>query len=317
MESKILNRFFNEENGQSVIIVAIFMTLLLGITAFTADAGFLFFQRRNMQNAADAAALAGARELIEDASNVQSVVTNYVTDHGIDASDIEPPIINDNRVTVVLKGARPLFFARLFGLDGTNVSARATAAVGNIVSFRGGAPFAVPEEAWDGMEKDNEFTLYAKFSPGQQGDSPLGSGNWATINFIGSGASNDLIREWLEFGYNGEVSVDDTIYTAPGVGLNSALDILNKLKDDEVPLVIPIIDSAPPGSQPVIVTGFAAIVITDVKSTSGNPNNPNQQGQIELTAKVINPNEESFITSGEITEDPDYDFGVKGVALVE
>lgn len=52
------------KRGQSLVIIALSATALLGIIALGMDAGRLYFQRRDVQNAADAGALAGAEELI-------------------------------------------------------------------------------------------------------------------------------------------------------------------------------------------------------------------------------------------------------------
>jgi Flp pilus assembly protein TadG len=50
--------------GQSLVIIALSATALFGIIALGLDAGRLYFERRNVQNAADAGALAGAQDLI-------------------------------------------------------------------------------------------------------------------------------------------------------------------------------------------------------------------------------------------------------------
>src|SRR5437879_4240584 len=52
------------KRGQSLVIIALSATVLFGIIALGMDAGRLYFQRRDVQNAADAGALAGAEELI-------------------------------------------------------------------------------------------------------------------------------------------------------------------------------------------------------------------------------------------------------------
>ena len=52
------------KRAQSLVIVALSATALFGIIALGLDAGRLYFQRRDVQNAADAGALAGAQELI-------------------------------------------------------------------------------------------------------------------------------------------------------------------------------------------------------------------------------------------------------------
>jgi Flp pilus assembly protein TadG len=50
--------------GQAVVIMALAMVAIGGMVALAVDAGRLYFQRRQMQNAVDAGALAGAQDLI-------------------------------------------------------------------------------------------------------------------------------------------------------------------------------------------------------------------------------------------------------------
>ena len=57
------------KRAQSLVIVALSATALFGIIALGLDAGRLYFQRRDVQNAADAGALAGAQELIPTGVN--------------------------------------------------------------------------------------------------------------------------------------------------------------------------------------------------------------------------------------------------------
>src|SRR3989440_11960923 len=57
------------KKAQSLVIVALSATALFGITALGLDAGRLYFQRRDVQNAADAGALAGAQELLPPDGN--------------------------------------------------------------------------------------------------------------------------------------------------------------------------------------------------------------------------------------------------------
>jgi Flp pilus assembly protein TadG len=57
------------KQAQSLVIVALSATVLFGIIALGLDGGRLYFERRDTQNAADAAALAGAQELIPTTPN--------------------------------------------------------------------------------------------------------------------------------------------------------------------------------------------------------------------------------------------------------
>ncbi len=54
-----------EQSGAIAIIIAIMISVLIGFTAIAVDVGYLYEVRRQLQSAADAAALAGAQELIK------------------------------------------------------------------------------------------------------------------------------------------------------------------------------------------------------------------------------------------------------------
>src|SRR5712692_4998114 len=62
----MLTKLRKGKRAQSLVIVALSATALFGIIALGLDAGRLYFQRRDVQNAADAGALAGAQELISN-----------------------------------------------------------------------------------------------------------------------------------------------------------------------------------------------------------------------------------------------------------
>ncbi len=52
------------QRGQSLVIVALSATVLIGVIALGLDGGRLYLARRDVQNAADGGALAGAIDLI-------------------------------------------------------------------------------------------------------------------------------------------------------------------------------------------------------------------------------------------------------------
>ena len=55
----------DRENGQSIIVIALAVVVLLALVALVVDVGNAYAHRRMVQNATDAAALAGARRLAE------------------------------------------------------------------------------------------------------------------------------------------------------------------------------------------------------------------------------------------------------------
>jgi uncharacterized membrane protein len=62
-----------EERGLALVIFALMLFSLLMITALVVDLGAVYAHRRNDQNAADAAALAGAQELPDMAATVTAI----------------------------------------------------------------------------------------------------------------------------------------------------------------------------------------------------------------------------------------------------
>ena len=51
------------QRGQTLVLVALLLVVLMGLTSLAADAGYYHYQQRVMQTAADSAALAGASEI--------------------------------------------------------------------------------------------------------------------------------------------------------------------------------------------------------------------------------------------------------------
>ena len=62
--------------GQAIVIMALAMVGICGMLALAIDAGRLYFQRRLMQDAVDAGALAGAQDLVATPANPQGSPSN-------------------------------------------------------------------------------------------------------------------------------------------------------------------------------------------------------------------------------------------------
>src|ERR671922_499369 len=63
-------------SGQAIVVMALAMVAICGMLALAIDAGRLYFQRRLMQDAVDAGALAGAQDLVGTVSNPNGVPSN-------------------------------------------------------------------------------------------------------------------------------------------------------------------------------------------------------------------------------------------------
>ncbi|MEJ2513180.1 MAG: pilus assembly protein TadG-related protein, partial [Anaerolineales bacterium] len=79
MTTKILNN----QQGIVAVIVAICLVMLLGFLALSIDTSHLVVARNELQNAADAGALAGAAELYTDDGQSVNTTANQI---GFDAA---------------------------------------------------------------------------------------------------------------------------------------------------------------------------------------------------------------------------------------
>jgi hypothetical protein len=95
-------RAWKREHGQTLILVAASMLVLLLFAALAVDVGFWYGQRRHMQNAADAGALAGAWEIcFGNPGSAESAALDYAEHNGADRS-LTIVGIDDSTGTIVV-----------------------------------------------------------------------------------------------------------------------------------------------------------------------------------------------------------------------
>ncbi|CZQ80916.1 Hypothetical protein Tpal_134 [Trichococcus palustris] len=126
---KLIKRLKKEEQGQALIMVALMLTVLLGFAALVVDVGNLYVQKSQLQNAADAAALAGAQDL-GTAIDAEATAKNYAEANGVPKTETLVDTTYDNnpsKIEVVSTKNVSYTFARVLGLLETNVKARAVA----------------------------------------------------------------------------------------------------------------------------------------------------------------------------------------------
>jgi Flp pilus assembly protein TadG len=122
------------ESGQVMVLTALFMVVMVGMTAFVVDVGSWFRAQRATQSTVDAAALAGAQALPGDTTTASSFAISYGSKNGggiaganiTFASKYEP---NDT-IRVSTTNAAPGFFSKIFGLGSVTVHAHASALTG-------------------------------------------------------------------------------------------------------------------------------------------------------------------------------------------
>jgi Flp pilus assembly protein TadG len=126
-----------EESGQAMVLTLLCMICLLGFVGFAADVGTLFHAKRNLQIAADSAAIAGAAELnygdmtaAADAAAAQNGVT-VGTNGGAVAVNSPPTegayVGQAGYVEAIVSQNQPTFFMKVFNIGSQTVAARAVA----------------------------------------------------------------------------------------------------------------------------------------------------------------------------------------------
>lgn len=97
------------ESGQTLILVAVLLIVLLGFTALAIDVGSLYGERRIMQNAADGAALAGAEELClgKSGSAAIAMAKSYATTNGAQwATPVPLPVGSTKPISITVTAGK-------------------------------------------------------------------------------------------------------------------------------------------------------------------------------------------------------------------
>lgn len=132
-------KYIKKESGQSMVLVAIMLAVLLGFGALAVDVGAMTYQRSSMQNAADAAALAGATKVPtldltkpEDVNALRTYAIGYAESnfkHSGATYTITPNAVNQT-FTIEISQVVPKFLSGIISTDETNMTVSATAQYG-------------------------------------------------------------------------------------------------------------------------------------------------------------------------------------------
>ncbi len=126
---RFIKKWLKYEGGQSIILVAFTIALLCGVAALVVDTSQLSVTQGQLQNAADAAALAAANDL-PSASAAATTADTFAEMNGVSAANTTTttPYKGDaKKVEVVCTETVQYTFARVLGFDSKVVTARAVA----------------------------------------------------------------------------------------------------------------------------------------------------------------------------------------------
>lgn len=205
------------DEGVSAVIVAIVMVVLIGFAALVVDLGSLYRERRSLQTAADAAALAGVQELPTSTSAAADKARKYVALNAPEATNVSVTFPAGDTVKVVISAPKVgLFFARIWGMTTSQVGAKAAARITSPTSYSKGVipvgviPLGGDESAstgygysWGGPE----FTI-------KQGGGSGTTGNYGWLQLEGNGGTSVLRAVFAKGG--GAASLGQMINTDTG-----------------------------------------------------------------------------------------------------
>ncbi|HAG07475.1 MAG: hypothetical protein XD69_1016 [Clostridia bacterium 62_21] len=278
---KLLAGLRRDQRGNAVALVAAGMTVILGAGSMVVDYGRLAVARVKLQNAADAAALAGAARLALDdsADAAVAVAAQYLALNGAQDGAFA---VSSPEIQVEVQRDIPYTLGRALGLTSATVRASARACYLPVSRVGGAAPLTVRRE-------DFVYGQRVALKVAHWKDGWLGSGRCGALRLGGQGANT--YEENLKHGYAGYLAVGDIVETKPGNmsgptvrGIDYRLDAC---PHDPACTVDSWVRGCPrvlivPVSEPyswngnavkeVRIVGFAAFLVQDVVETGDDCN---------------------------------------------
>src|SRR5579884_140113 len=121
------------ESGQILVIFALVQVVLLAMAGFAVDYGALLVEKTKLQNAVDAASLAGARALVDGTNPgttaARTAVTNYLSSMGFSAASgatitttFDATGGTTDTVHVQVTKVAPTYFIKVIGINSVTIS---------------------------------------------------------------------------------------------------------------------------------------------------------------------------------------------------
>jgi hypothetical protein len=254
-----LRRAHRAEPGQALILTVMLFTIVFVAGVIAVDFGLWWAERRDSQNDADAAALAGAQDLPEDPTGAQNSTEAWALRNNVDLSEIvsitvdnscfaddplDDPAVLDSVAIDVERDDNAIVFGEAFGLAAPSIGAHAKACVGSNLDYQGLRPWALAQfhsecfewnDDGDGVKENGEFVplfgedcIVRLESPSSQvGSIRLGDDIGDPCNEPGGGASK-YVENIIE-GSDAVCTVGEPVDTEPGLNVGPTLSALETL----------------------------------------------------------------------------------------
>lgn len=289
-----LAALWRSEEGQSLAFIAMSMMVLVGVVGLVTDYGYAHVLRTRMQQAADTAALSGARELADNQASSVAVerMRLVLIENGADPNVSTYAVTAPNRTEVTAEVQVPTIFLGAFNISQIRINASAEAAFGRIVSNTNLMPFAVEEQLWAPGESVRLWGTSA------------GPGNFGWVRWSGQAPSASNTRANIDDPSRSDrLRLGDWVDASPGVSFRAVQRNLAFWIGQEISVFLYDPDQTVGigANLDYQVVGFANFILTDVISR-GNDS--------EIRGEFV-----GYVTAGQ-TVVLDTDPGLRGVVLV-
>jgi hypothetical protein len=193
------------------------MVVILGFTAMAIDVGIFLHERRDLQNAADAAALAGAAELPESPGEAEAKAHEWADKNGIDIAggeldlvEVTTTYVTNDTVRVRVTRETPFVFGRVLGLTSETMHATGVSRVGSPSVATNAMPWALRES----RKLDAEAAGYGEPVVLMESEHGGASGAFGGL-CLGAHCGASDYRDAIQDG--AEASLDEPYEMAPGV----------------------------------------------------------------------------------------------------
>jgi len=214
-------RIVKNQKGSALVFAALIMTSMVGFAALSVDTGMILTADHQLQNAVDAAALAGASGLL---INQSAATSRALAVSALNSCLNQPVVLNSgnlsypagNRIRVQANRPVNLFIARALGVNTANLNAVALAELSALSETKKLKPWCIPFENWNigspvvlkvgsasscGEPATPSFYYAVDYPPVNKG-TPVSGAN--------------VYRDYIKFSYPGDIAIGDVLQVEPG-----------------------------------------------------------------------------------------------------
>ncbi len=197
-------RTARNQAGATLVLVALMAVGLTAVAGLAADAGAMYYKRTQLQAAADAAALAGARGLLDGKNVALSEAQRLAAANGYKLAPKDVSFAANSRVKVKLAEHQPLLLGGLLGTTNPEIAASSGGELHCVGQTAGLRPWGVPDADF---RRGQEVAL--KVGPGDSS-----RGNFQALALDGPGAA--VYYRTVLYGAKRDVNAGDLVPTEPG-----------------------------------------------------------------------------------------------------